>query len=319
VARGNVPTTGPLAASSAGQLACFTVEGLIRAHVRGMHKGMCHPPSVVWYAYKRWAASRGELATKADDAWWRRSGWLVDVPMLAERRGPAPATVAALRAGRQGSVERPAGSSQGAHALIRTLPAGLCDWWSGQYGLAAEIAASTHAGTAVTAAAAGACLITLLCRGQPLDDAVATVQAGLPRSGTAMLRADLTTVICTARAQAGNETTLRQLASAGDASSALTGGLYAVAHAHRPEQAPEALMFAACAGDGGHAAAVAGAILGAIHGPECIPTNWLARLELVWVGDTLARDLARQIAESPSGTEFAPANDDSWWNRYPGS
>ncbi|MGW0434927.1 hypothetical protein ACWDV4_20605 [Micromonospora sp. NPDC003197] len=47
---GNVPPDGPLPATSAGQLACFTVEGLIRAHVRGMHKGICHPPSVVWHA-----------------------------------------------------------------------------------------------------------------------------------------------------------------------------------------------------------------------------------------------------------------------------
>jgi hypothetical protein len=37
---GNVPDTGPLVATSGGQLACFTVEGLIRAHVRAMHHGI---------------------------------------------------------------------------------------------------------------------------------------------------------------------------------------------------------------------------------------------------------------------------------------
>ena len=41
---GNVPACGPLLATSAGQLACFTIDGLIRAHIRGMHKGICHPP-----------------------------------------------------------------------------------------------------------------------------------------------------------------------------------------------------------------------------------------------------------------------------------
>jgi hypothetical protein len=45
---------GTLRATSAAQLACFTIEGVIRAHVRMTHKGICHPPGVVWHAYARW-------------------------------------------------------------------------------------------------------------------------------------------------------------------------------------------------------------------------------------------------------------------------
>ena len=39
--------------SPASQLACFSVEGMIRAWVRHAGKGICHPPSVVWHAYQR--------------------------------------------------------------------------------------------------------------------------------------------------------------------------------------------------------------------------------------------------------------------------
>jgi hypothetical protein len=39
---------------------------------------------------------------------------------------------------------------------------------------------------------------------------------------------------------------------------------------------------------------------------------------LIWVADTLARDLVRQLTESPAGSEYAEATDPSWWDRYPG-
>src|SRR5689334_17512683 len=57
--RGKLPATGPLGAGASTQLACFTAEGVIRAMVRGSHKGICHPPGVVLHAYCRWAALQG--------------------------------------------------------------------------------------------------------------------------------------------------------------------------------------------------------------------------------------------------------------------
>ncbi|MFG3601064.1 hypothetical protein [Micromonospora chersina] len=80
----------------------------------------------------------------------------------------------------------------------------------------------------------------------------------------------------------------------------------------------DALTFAASAGTGGHAATVAGALLGAAHGPDALPVDWLSRLELVWVADILARDLVRQVTERPSGTEYTEGTDPRWWDRYPG-
>ena len=35
------------------QMTLFTAEGIIRAHNRALNKGICHPPSVVYYAYLR--------------------------------------------------------------------------------------------------------------------------------------------------------------------------------------------------------------------------------------------------------------------------
>lgn len=92
-----LPAGGPLRAGVSTQLACFTAEGTIRAMVRGKHKGICHPASVVWHAYCRWAALQGIEAERMRRRWapydtetaWP-DGWLAQVSVLAERSGAAP-------------------------------------------------------------------------------------------------------------------------------------------------------------------------------------------------------------------------------------
>jgi len=108
------PATGALWGTPAGQLACFTLEGIIRAHIRDIHKG-CHPWTVVWHAYTRWAAMQEIPGIKrcSDEEW--PDGWLASVPALAARRGSAPATVAALQAQTMGTIVQPVSGSTGAH------------------------------------------------------------------------------------------------------------------------------------------------------------------------------------------------------------
>jgi hypothetical protein len=87
----------------------------------------------------------------------------------------------------------------------------------------------------------------------------------------------------------------------------------------------EAIDFAGRAPDGDSVASVAGAILGARHGYEALPAKWLSRLELGWVMDRLARDLAAELIEHQGGQawkdDFAsgPRAVDPWWDtKYPG-
>jgi hypothetical protein len=46
----------------------FTVEGLIRAHVRDTLRGICHPPSVVHHAYLRWLVIQDERFEEFPDS-----------------------------------------------------------------------------------------------------------------------------------------------------------------------------------------------------------------------------------------------------------
>jgi ADP-ribosylglycohydrolase len=193
----------------------------------------------------------------------------------------------------------------------------LCSWWNGPAYLAAELAATTHAPAAVTAAAQGAELVAALVRDEPIDAAVAAAEAAAVRLGLPPSDVDLGRAIALARTGVAEADIVRGLALDATATSALTGGVY-VAAATGPAGIRDALLLAASAGDGGHAAAVAGALLGAVHGADRLPMDWLARLELVWPGDTIARDLVRQLTENPAGTEYDPPTDPDWWARYPG-
>lgn len=41
------------------QMTLFTAEGILRAQTRGHLKGICHEPSVVFFAYQRWLLTQG--------------------------------------------------------------------------------------------------------------------------------------------------------------------------------------------------------------------------------------------------------------------
>jgi ADP-ribosylglycohydrolase len=337
-ARGKVPADGPLPAGVSTQLACFTVEGSIRALVRGSHKGICHPPSVILHAYCRWAALQGIEVDKmrrrwsagaADKVW--PDGWLAGVPALAERRGSAPATVAALSRIEE-VQERMATPSRGCHALTRSLP--LAAVGPGAIAQAGEIAALTHGDAAARSATAHATALLHHClTDTPAQDdrpgtcqpsATAVLQAGIARLASAGRpdageeHARLLAAVRHAVEQPADRTRLARLAPDPTAPSALLGGLYTAASFPAPADIGAALNFAAAAPDGDSVACVTGALLGAVHGADALPVGLVSRHELAWVLDTLARDLLTELTDSPSGSEYVPGWDPHWWMRYPG-
>lgn len=274
------PVPDVLLAGVTTQLACFTTEGLIRAMVRYAHRGIGPSPAVVWFALRRWAAIQGIPTAEPVGP----SGWLDRVPALGRRRGDAPATVDALTAA-TGSLPGPApATARGHHALTRVLPLGgveVADGWT------ADVVRSTHGHeSAVRAALCGVGIARRLVHGDPLDEAVAAAgPAALPdgpddHSAEAALRGGVTL----ARACPG----------------------------------PDALAATLAAAPGPGAAVVAGALLGARHGVEALPVGLVGRLELAWVADTLARDLAAQRDERPGGADYAEPADPHWHHRYPG-
>lgn len=328
-AKGNFPAGGPLRAGVSTQLACFTMEGIIRAMVRGDAKGICHPPSVVCHAYCRWAALQGIERDRMQRRWASTTsswpdGWISKVLALAERRGSAPATVTALSTIGPSGDPRPTGS-RGCHALTRTLPVAAAairgdeTYWIRQ---AREIAALTHGDPLAQAATAHATALVKYCLdGERVHsglEAGLAALSGVDRDTTDADVGRLEAVYRQALAHPGDSARLKQFAPDSTAPSALLGGLYAAASFPDGADFDAALRFAAGAPDGDSAACVTGALLGAAHGVEALPVELVSRHELAWVLDTLARDLLLQATQSPAGSWGVTGWDPRWSDRYPG-
>ncbi|MFI6892857.1 ADP-ribosylglycohydrolase family protein [Streptomyces sp. NPDC050256] len=329
-AGGELPGHGPLRAGVCTQLACFTVEGSIRALVRGKHKGICHAPSVLWHAYCRWAAIQGIERHRMERRWGGHGsawpdGWLAQVPVLAERRGSAPATVAALSRIEHGTQGRPTTSSSGWHALGRTLPTaalGVLNSGSSMSTDAREVAALTHGSAEAQSATAYAVAVLRHCLGEGrIGDSLQTGMSDV-RSGEGAADGGeysrLNAALQAAADQPADPTRLAVLAPDLTATSALLGGLYVATSFPDRTQVATAMRFAALSPAGSSVACVTGALLGATHGVEALPVDLMSRHELAWVLDTLARDLDAEVTHSPGGSEYVEGWDPQWSNRYPG-
>lgn len=276
--------SGPLAAGVTTQLTAFTVEGLIRASVRFAHKGICHPPTVVWHACCRWAYLQGIEPNLMRERWaWDSpqgwpDGWLASVPALSQRRGSAPATVAALKSPAPGTSEHATTTSAGYHAVTRTLPSAVLISRKGMgFGddFARELTAQTHgAAEAHETAAVAAVLASHLLGGGPLERVPDLIRQ-TSRSSEVAVEASRAWDLGTKKP--GSSSVLANLAPRATALSALVGGLYVVASFPESRSVDRALAFALKSPRRASVAPVAGALLGARDGADALPVEMVSR------------------------------------------
>ena len=70
------------------QMTMFTAEGLLRAQTRYNTKGICHAPSVVFYAYLRWLYTQRVSTLNKNFDKIELDGWLIGLKELYARRSP---------------------------------------------------------------------------------------------------------------------------------------------------------------------------------------------------------------------------------------
>ena len=307
-------TRGVLQHGVATQLACFTAAASIRTSLHRTVTGAADARADLLDAYRRWARvwSAPERSSTGP------VGWLDDVPLLARSAGDPGDTVRGLATGSAGTRTDPVTTAEGWHSLARALP------------LAAQVARDAR--TAVETAIDSAALthgprtfapvgLAVLLAGAALrtGDAVDAVAEAI--TSAIMLGVDFTAVsavddaVRAARETPASPVVLRAGAGDGSSSATLWGAVYCLLSHPDVDGARAALALAAAAPHPVAVCTVTGALLGAVHGETSLPQTVLTRIDLAYVIDRLARDLARENTVNPDGS-WGAANDPVWRARY---
>jgi ADP-ribosylglycohydrolase len=208
-----------------------------------------------------------------------RDGWLFGLQDLHRRRAPGNTCLDALRRTRQiGAMAH--NDSKGCGGVMRVA---VCGFWPGplaqRFQLAADCAHLTHGHVSGYLASGHlAAVIGALADGMPLPAAIAEADAILAQQRGHAETALFVTKAQDAARQGPSRETLATLGGGWVAEEALAIALYAVL----AEPDPVAAMVLAVNhdGDSDSTGAIAGNILGALHGRAWLPDVWLAKLEL---------------------------------------
>ncbi|RAX45622.1 ADP-ribosylglycohydrolase family protein [Arthrobacter sp. AQ5-06] len=275
------------------QLTLYTVDGLVEV-LEWANDGVgADANACLWLAYLRWLDTQGESVPPQAPSQPPR--WIDGNEVLRHRRAPGNACISGLATGEMGTVYRPVNpDSKGRGTVMRSAPFGLIPYIAPDavYKLSADAAALTHGHpSARQSAGSFSLLIHRLVAGDTLAEAAVAVldavrglkdvAAELPERLEAAIR-------CAGTGVLSPEELVRQLGEGWVAEEAFAVGLYAVlATAPDPDStlSPEDHFRAAIAlavnhsGGSDSTGSIAGNILGAFYGEECLPPEWLDALE----------------------------------------
>jgi len=197
--------------------------------------------------------------------------------------------------------------------------------------LGVETAALTHGHVTgqLPAGVLAAALFSIVREGRPLDpalDAATGSLRGWPHHGETLRALERARELA-ARGAVTPER-LESLGGGWIAEEALAIAVAAALAHPGPEELWEALVLAANhSGDSDSTAAIAGNLLGALHGVAALPTEPLAELEGREAITRLADDFVAEMTETRPRYDISPSAEEeketegsfaAWWKRYPG-
>ncbi|WP_067480873.1 ADP-ribosylglycohydrolase family protein [Actinomadura hibisca] len=301
------------------QMTLFTVEGLIRARVRGGSKGVCDPVGVVRLAYLRWLDTQSHSEPPPSDG-HVRSGWLRKVPWLYAQRAPGNACLSGLASdvhpGSGEVVKGEAGpvnpGSKGCGTVMRSAPFGLGLDARSAFEVAADCARITHGHpTGYFAAGAFASIVAYLVARESLEGAVLrTLELLRGYRAHEETAVALRKALDLAAQGAPSPEKLETLGEGWVAEEALAMGVYCALV--EPGEARKALLLSVNhSGDSDSTGSICGNLIGARDGDVRLPGDWVADVEGRGTISALADDFAVQFGDgTPEGG--------TWFRRYPG-
>ncbi|WZL72033.1 ADP-ribosylglycohydrolase family protein [Clostridiaceae bacterium 35-E11] len=288
------------------QMTMFTAEGILRAESRLRNKGICHAPTVIYFAYQRWLATQGYPKKESLD--WIYDGWLMNRNELHARRAPGNSCITALVSDDKGTLENPINNSKGCGAVMRSAPFGLFLEKNSAYEIAKESAALTHGHpTGYVTAGALANIIAEIVGGTGLRESIFNTIEKLSSENSGM---ECTKKLRQALDLSGTDIPdYKAISEIGEGWIAEEALGISVFCALRYETDFRKALIASVNhnGDSDSTGSITGNILGALLGIQNIPQEWLESVELFEEIIELANDLLLGYQDG-----------DSWWKKYPG-
>lgn len=271
------------------QMTLFTAEGLLRSEPGA------DPVPALRRAYLRWLQTQrqDEPAPQAD-------GWLVSLPFLYAVRAPGNACMSGLGQQARGYLApRPIGAagrvnpqSKGCGTVMRSAPFGLAGLGPDRaFTAAARAAQLTHGHpTGYIAAGAFAALVDRVVSGVELPIAVQETVTQL----TALPASEETTAALSRAVELSGQPAaaelVEQVGAGWVAEECLAIAVYCALHAARTGDVRAALLLSVNhSGDSDSTGAVAGNLIGAVHGVSALPLDWAGAVE--------GRDVLVQVAD----------------------
>ncbi|SFU14266.1 ADP-ribosylglycohydrolase family protein [Arthrobacter sp. ov118] len=298
------------------QMTLYTADGLLEALEWANDGVAADINACVWLAYLRWLGTQGVAVPPSAPVQPPR--WIDGQDVLKNRRAPGNACLSGLATGEMGTVYRPVNpDSKGCGTVMRSAPFGLIPHLAPEtvYKLSADAASLTHGHPAARqSAGVFSLVIHALASGlgprEAAESALGHLRGGVLRKGEDPdpdVMARLESALRLAGDRLSSEALVSELGEGWVAEEALAVALYAVL-ATAPgtgtetgttaADAAEAHFRAAIAvavnhsGDSDSTASIAGNILGAYYGEQCLPAGWLAALEAPEVIRGMASRLA---------------------------
>jgi ADP-ribosylglycohydrolase len=283
---------GPSHFSDDTQMTLYTVDGLVEA-LEWANSGVgADVNACLWLAYLRWFATQGETVPPAAPVPQPR--WIDGQAVLRQRRHPGKACISGLATGEMGTSARPVNAdSKGCGTVMRSAPFGLIPHITPDavYKLSADAASLTHGHpSARQSSGTFSLLIHRLVAGDGLRDAADAALA--QAAGLDGVAPELPERLEAALRLAGKgivtpEELVQALGEGWVAEEALGVALYAVlatlpdpAAADPAQHFRDAVALAVNhSGDSDSTGSLAGNILGAFYGEDCLPPEWLKELE----------------------------------------
>ena len=276
------------------QMTLFTAEGLIRAAADGtdpIKEG-------VWSAYQRWYHTQGGPLPEGTDP----SSGLLGVPELHDLRAPGSTCLKSMKKGVPGDPDVPLNDRKSCGGVMRVAPVGMVAGSDDTaYRLGCASAALTH-GEPCGWISAGvqAVIVRRLVAGDTLEDAVATGRSHAEADQRAKgVVAALDAAVQLAGRAPLDGRMIEELGGGWVGDEALAIAVACVLAEPDPNQA--LLMAVNHSGDSDSTGAIAGNLLGALHGTGPIRDDWCERVELADVIADIASEFAEVRIGPPAG------------------